>query len=49
MFGIYTKKMVSDKYPTKYNERSLLGLLTDAVAVSIILIYALAFWELGWG
>ncbi len=49
MFGIYTKKMVSDKYPTKYRESSLLGLLTDAVAVFIILIYAVAFWELGWG
>ncbi|MES2526130.1 MAG: YceI family protein [Bdellovibrionota bacterium] len=49
MFGIYTKKMVSDKYPAKYRESSLLGLLTDAVAVFIILIYAVAFWELGWG
>ncbi len=49
MFGIYTKKMVSDKYPEKYRESSALGLLTDAVAVSVILIYAIAFWELGWG
>ncbi len=49
MFGIYTKKMVSEKYPAKYRESSLLGLLTDAIAIIVILIYALAFWELGWG
>lgn len=49
MFGIYTKKMVSEKYPAKYRESSFLGLLTDAIAIFVILIYALAFWELGWG
>ena len=49
MFGINMKKMVSEKYPAKYRESSFLGLLTDTIAISVILIYAVAFWELGWG
>ncbi len=48
-FSIYAKKFVSEKYPESYSESSFLGLLTDAISVLIIFIFALAFWELGWG
>jgi polyisoprenoid-binding protein YceI len=47
--GIYTKKMVSEKYPSLYRESGRLGLLTDAITVVFCFIYAVALWEVGWG
>lgn len=49
IIGLYTKKIVSEHWPEKYAEGGLFGLLTDSVTIPLFLIYALTFWEVGWG
>lgn len=49
IMGLYIKKIVSEKYPEKYSEGGWFGLLTDSLSIPIMLFYALALWEVGWG
>lgn len=49
IIGLYTKKIVSERYPDKYAEGGWFGLLTDSLSIPIMLFYALALWEVGWG
>lgn len=49
IMGLYTKKIVSERYPEKYSEGGWFGLLTDSLSIPIMLFYALALWEVGWG
>jgi polyisoprenoid-binding protein YceI len=49
IIGLYTKKIVSDKYPKAYREGGRLGLMSDSITIIFILVYCLALWEVGWG
>jgi polyisoprenoid-binding protein YceI len=49
ILGLYTKKFVSEHWPQKYSEGGVFGILTDSVTIPLVFLYALAFWEVGWG
>lgn len=46
---LYAKRLVLETYPDKYNEIGWLGYLTDLVGIFFLLIFTLAFWQVGWG
>jgi hypothetical protein len=49
IIGLYTKKIVADKYPESYREGGHWGLISDSITIIFILVYCLALWEVGWG
>lgn len=48
IIGLYTKHVLVKKYP-EYREGGTLGILSDSIIIVFILVYCLAFWEVGWG
>lgn len=48
LIGILGKKTLLRYYTLKYEETGRLGLLSDLVVIGLVLIYAYAFWVVGW-
>ena len=48
ILGVYGKKLVMDTFP-EYEEDSLKGHLSDFITIGFSLIYAIAYWLVGWG
>ncbi|MCE3013455.1 MAG: YceI family protein [Proteobacteria bacterium] len=48
VLGLYGKKLVMDYFP-EYEEDSLKGHLSDFITIGFSLLYALAYWMVGWG
>ena len=49
IIGFYSKNILIDYFPRKYEENGILGYLSDLVVIFLVLIYSLAFWFVGWG
>ena len=47
--GTKAKQYVAARFHKDYVEAGLLGNLTDLIVVVVVLIYAMAFWYVGWG
>jgi len=47
--SIYAKGKLAHWFGDKYEETKWTGLLGDALAITIIFLYALSFYQLGWG
>ena len=47
--GTKAKQYIAARFHTQYVEAGLLGNITDLIVVSIVLVYAMAFWYVGWG
>ncbi len=48
ILGAFGKKIIMDYFP-EYEEDSLKGYLSDLLTIGFSLIYAIAFWLVGWG
>lgn len=49
IIGLFTKKVLVEKYPVKYREGGMLGIVSDSIIIVFVLVYVVAFWEVGWG
>ncbi len=49
IIGLYTKNVIVQKYPDKYREGGRLGIISDSIIIVFVLVYVVAFWEVGWG
>lgn len=49
IIGLYTKNIIVQKYPEKYREGGKLGIISDSIIIVFVLVYVVAFWEVGWG
>lgn len=48
VLGLFGKKLVMDYFP-EYEEDSLKGHLSDFITIGFSLLYAVAYWLVGWG
>jgi len=46
---LYVKKALLDAHPERYEETGVRGYLTDIVGIGVLLLFAVAFWNVGWG
>lgn len=49
IIGFYSKNILIDYFPRKYEENGILGYLSDLIVILLVLIYSVAFWFVGWG
>ena len=47
--ALHVKKALLDAHPESYEENGVRGYLTDLVGIGVLLLYAMAFWNVGWG
>lgn len=43
------KKKLMESYPERYAETNWAGYLSDFVGIGLLLLFCMAFWEVGWG
>jgi hypothetical protein len=48
ILGMYGKKIIMDYFP-EYEEDALKGHLSDFITIGFSLLYAIAYWFVGWG
>ncbi|MBY0515955.1 MAG: YceI family protein [Bacteriovoracaceae bacterium] len=49
ILGFFGKKLCMDYFKEKYEETGPIGNLSDIITIGFTLIYAMAFWYVGWG
>lgn len=47
--ALMLKLRLLEKHPQRYEEVGKLGFLTDLVGIAVLLLFSLAFWNVGWG
>jgi hypothetical protein len=45
----YSKNILNEYFPRNYEENGLWGYVSDVVVIISVVIFAIAFWNLGWG
>jgi polyisoprenoid-binding protein YceI len=49
MVGFYLKKALVRVYTNQYDETGPIGFLSDLMMISLVFLYSLTYWFLGWG